>query len=251
MRVPRPRPRMARLAGAQELLDGTLDDPALLVGNLRDLRRINRLLGGARLSRHALLGFVNGDAGRDGREESLRVLDVGTGGADIPLAVRRDWPRALPRPTFVGVDSRPEVLAAARALNPGLKRGSVELALGDGRGLAWPDRSFDVGHASLVLHHLEPVTAVAFLRELARVSRRGIVINDLDRAWFHWLGAWLIGHLLTRNPWTRHDAPLSIRRAYTVREMGDLLWTAGLRPIRVRRGFLRHRYAISAVRDDR
>ena len=41
---------MERLAGAQELLDGPLDDPATLAGNLRDLRRANALLGGVRLS---------------------------------------------------------------------------------------------------------------------------------------------------------------------------------------------------------
>ena len=37
---------MRRLAGAHELLDGPLDDEAALRGNLRDLGRINRWLGG-------------------------------------------------------------------------------------------------------------------------------------------------------------------------------------------------------------
>ena len=41
---------MERLTDAVELLDGPLDDPAVLAGNLRDLRRINRWLGGISLS---------------------------------------------------------------------------------------------------------------------------------------------------------------------------------------------------------
>jgi hypothetical protein len=39
-----------------------------------------------------------------------------------------------------------------------------------------------------------------------------------------------------------------VRRAYTVVEMKALLAVAGLRPIATRRHFLRHRYAIAAVR---
>ena len=41
---------MKRLTDGVELLDGPLDDRATLAGNLRDLRRINRWLGGVRLS---------------------------------------------------------------------------------------------------------------------------------------------------------------------------------------------------------
>ena len=37
---------MDRRTDATELLDGPLDDPAALAGNLRDLRRVNRWLGG-------------------------------------------------------------------------------------------------------------------------------------------------------------------------------------------------------------
>ena len=127
-------------------------------------------------------------------------------------------------------------------------RPGIELAVSDGRALPFPDDAFDVAHASLVVHHLDPPDAVTFLRELARVARAGIVVNDLDRARIHWLGAWLIGHLLTRNPLTRHDAPLSVRRAYRPNEMRGLLGRAGLRPIAIERAFLGHRYAIAAVR---
>ena len=45
---------MDRLADAVELLDGPLDDQATLAGNLRDLARVNRWLGGASLSGPAI-----------------------------------------------------------------------------------------------------------------------------------------------------------------------------------------------------
>jgi hypothetical protein len=61
------------------------------------------------------------------------------------------------------------------------------------------------------------------------------------------VGAWLLGHLLTTNRYTRHDAPLSVRRAYRPQEAAAMLYTAGLRPVRVVRGAFGQRYAIAAV----
>jgi ubiquinone/menaquinone biosynthesis C-methylase UbiE len=151
--------------------------------------------------------------------------------------------------TVVAVDSRAEVLDAARELRPGLDRlAGLELRVADGRVLPFPDEAFDVAHASLVLHHLEPRDAVAFLCELARVSRAGVVVNDLSRGRLHWAAAWALGRTLFRSAYTRHDAPLSVRRAYTAEEMADLLDDANLRPIRRARGLAGHRYAIAAVR---
>ena len=77
---------MDRLTDATELLDGPLDDQRALADNLRDLRRINRWLGGVALTRSALRTLAASN-------EGLTVLDVGTGGADIPMALLDDAAR--------------------------------------------------------------------------------------------------------------------------------------------------------------
>jgi ubiquinone/menaquinone biosynthesis C-methylase UbiE len=238
---------MDRRADAPEHLDGPLGDAGVLADNLRDLRRVNRLLGGVALSSRAIDALLashvtQGPGGGDAT--TIRMLDVGTGGADIPIALLAQWRRRGRQLEVTGVDSRPEVIAAARS-----DAGSVpglELEVADGLALPYPDRSFDIAHASLVLHHLEPDAAVTLLRELSRVARLGVVINDLARGWLPWLGAWLLAHLATGNAFTRHDAPLSVRRAYTALEAVEMLELAGLRPIYRARGFLGHRWAIAA-----
>jgi len=232
---------MERRTDAVELLDGPLDDQAALVGNLRDLGRINRRLGGADLSAAAIEALA---AHRD----DLTLLDVGTGAADIPLSLIARARQRNRRLRAVGIDSRPEVLAAAVRLQPTIStEDSLDLHVGDGRALRYPDRSFDIAHASLVLHHLDPADAVTLLGEMRRVARLGVVINDLERSRVGWVGAWLIGHLLTGNRLTRHDAPLSVRRAYRASEMTAMLRSAGLVPVRTVRGAFRQRYAIAAV----
>lgn len=214
---------MKRRSDVEELLDGPLDDPAALRGNLRDLERVNRWLGGTALSARAIDALA-GDHG------SLTVLDVGTGAADIPVALLARAARNGRRLQVTGIDSRPEVLVAAVERQPrlGMTPG-LELHVGDGRALPFPDRSFDVAHASLLIHHLEPAAAVTLMREMSRVSRRGIVVNDLLRSRVAWLGAWLLSRVATRNRYTRNDAPMSVRRAYTVAELASLMAAAGLR----------------------
>ena len=217
-----------------------LDEPELhgrhLPGTLADLRRINRFLGGTRLTLAALDSLV-GDRPPD---RSLAVLDVGTGGGDIPVAVAR-WAERRGRPIrIVATDVSPEILQIASATTqPG-----VEFALADARRLPFPDDSFDIALCSLLVHHFTPDEAVTVLSEMRRVSRIGIVVNDLVRGRLGSGGAWAVGHLLTANPITRHDAPASARRAYTREDLCELGQLAGLRDLRLR-GWLGYRVAMT------
>jgi len=231
---------MERLTDAKEFLDGPLDDQGSLVANLRDLRRINRWLGGVKLSASAIDALA-------GQLSAIVLLDVGTGGADIPVALLRRADAHGSRLEIVALDSRSEILAAARRADPdATATPGLQLLLGDGQSLPFADGAFDIAHSSLVLHHLEPTEAVNLLTEMHRVARLGVVVNDLDRGWLGWLGAWLLGHIVTRNRYTRHDAPMSVRRAYRADEMTALMLEAGLVPMHTFRGALGQRYSIAA-----
>ena len=156
------------------------------------------------------------------------MLDVGTGGADIPMALlARRRPSAAGRLRVVGLDSRPEVLAAAaladRRRVADDRRPRRSRSATGGRSPT-PIDAFDVVHASLVLHHLDGDEAVALLaRDGPRRAARGRRQRPATAAGSRWLGAWLLGHLLTGNRYTRHDAPLSVRRAYRVDEALELV----------------------------
>jgi ubiquinone/menaquinone biosynthesis C-methylase UbiE len=240
---------MERLAHVFEHLDGPLRDREALAGNLRDLRRVNRFLGGAALSSSALDALVASKAVAaseiDG-QRPIRLLDVGTGAADIPIALLARWTAAGRRLEVMAVDSRQEIIAAVLDTYGGAHVPGLHLAVADGRDLPYDDRSFDVAHTSMVLHHLDSEAAVALLGEMRRVARLGVIVNDLARGRLAWMGAWLLAHLATRNAFTRHDAPLSVRRAYTSVEATALFERAGMRPMYEAHGFLGHRWVLAA-----
>jgi len=75
-------------ATAKEFLDQPDLDPGLAVASYRFMERVNRYFGGVRIVRR----FVAAEAA--GREDGtpLRILDIGAGSCDIPLAVSR-WAR--------------------------------------------------------------------------------------------------------------------------------------------------------------
>jgi SAM-dependent methyltransferase len=204
---------LADRADAVELLDGGCLSLPEVEQNLVDLARLNRLPGGTAASIEGIGHLV-------GARADARVLDVGTGRADMPLAFAdRGW-------RTIGLDTNPDVLLVAgreTAAQP-----LVEIVAGDGRSLPFEDGAFDVTHASLFVHHFGPAEVVAILSELRRVARRGVVVNDLRRGLMPLLATGASAVLFGRSRVTWTDGLASARRSYTLAELDDLLAEAGL-----------------------
>jgi ubiquinone/menaquinone biosynthesis C-methylase UbiE len=105
----------------------------------------------------------------------------------------------------------------------------VTLLQADVRAIPLPDASVDVAHASLLVHHLDPPDVVRALRELRRVARRGVVVNDLRRGPIAFAVTAATVLVLSRGRYTRHDGVQSARRAYTLAELDEMAAAAGLR----------------------
>jgi len=221
---------LPRAAGVLELLDR----PAPLADLrecLDDVARLNGLFGG----RLVTLAHVRRLLRHVPRDRPATVLDLGTGGADIPRALVR-WARRAGRPIRVfALDRDAATLEVARRV----ARPYPEIVLLRADALALPlrPRSVDVVISALTLHHLEPAAARAYLEAMDRTGRVGLVVNDLVRSRPAYAGVWLATRLLARNRMSRHDGPLSVLRAYTPREVRALCASAGLGAVEI------HRYA--------
>lgn len=212
-----------------DMLDGesTAQD---LAGNLRDIRLANRLFGGTRAVLRALDEMLGREPTNDGRP--VTILDLATGSADIPRAIIAHGNEQGWQLQVTATDSQADIVAAAQE---GSKPATLTIEQADARALPYADDAFDIVLLSLALHHFEPGDALRVLAEMKRVARTGMVVNDLERSRAGLAGAWLFAHALTRNRMTRHDAPLSVRRAYTAGEARALAHVAGWQAPRVRR----------------
>ena len=85
---------------------------------------------------------------------------------------------------------------------------------------------------SLFLHHFPPAQVRHLLAAWYAMAELGVIANDLIRARLPYAGYFLLQPFIARSYLTRYDAPLSIRRAYTLAEMRRLAAEAGV-PVRL------------------
>lgn len=220
----------ARVAGA-ELMDRPDVEVAALEEGLADLRRVNRWMGGGRTAIGAVLPAVSEAAGTGA---PVRVLDVATGSADIPLALARRALREGVPLQVMATDVHPATVAAA-ARNAAAEP-AVDVSRADALSLPYADGSFHVAMCHTALHHFDEEAARRLLAELGRVSTHRVIVTDLGRGRLAEAGvALLAATLWRRHPVTRHDSVVSIRAAYTPREARALAAAAGLREVRTHR----------------
>jgi ubiquinone/menaquinone biosynthesis C-methylase UbiE len=194
-----------------------------LESSLKEVWAVNRYMGGnPALFRHLrrLMAIADGDG------RTVRILDIATGLADIPVAIVRWAEKRGMDVSVTGIDIHPQIAALAGSRTKAYPAVRIERA--DGRSLPYADGSFDLTLCNLALHHLDDEGAIRMLREMRRVSRIGWVVTDLERHPAAYGAARLLARLVWRSPVTRHDGPLSVLRSYTAREAGELVQRAGV-----------------------
>lgn len=199
------------------------NDPNELTDMFDDLRRLNHWFGGWTMTARGLTQFIS----QFETGQSITILDVATGSADIPERLAL-WAREQGHEmTIIATDRNPDVLKMSKGPDD---CDDVQLVAADALQLPFSDNSFDVAASSFFIHHLTKDEAVAALREMSRVSRHGVLVNDLVRSWPSFIGAWTFTRIFTRNGISRHDAVLSARRSYSSAELVELARLAGLEP---------------------
>ncbi len=202
--------------------------------NLAEMSRFNRWLGGRRSLRKFLLPKVR---------SGWRVVDAGCGGGGLLRFVSRWAHQRGLRVRLIGLDQDRRNLAVAREnLGP-----EAWLVAGDLTQMPFRDGSVEGLYSTLVLHHLDPQPLREAVAESARVSSHIAVLNDLVRDRLALLFFRAAAPLLARCRLTRYDGDLSIRRAYTPKELAEQARQAGLVEPRVKEDLLFRRMTLAVV----
>lgn len=179
-------------------------------------------------------------------KDGSTVLDVGSGHGDM-LRCLSNWAAARRlRLDLVGVDLNPlSKLSAERVTS---QSQGIDFITGNVFSFA-SEQKIDYIISSLFAHHLTDQQLVEFIRWMDRRACMGWLINDLHRHPIPYYFIKSIVRLLSCNRLIRHDAPVSVARAFTVRDLKKLLETAGIPAHRVSiRWYFPFRYAVACSR---
>jgi ubiquinone/menaquinone biosynthesis C-methylase UbiE len=193
-----------------ELMDDLSRPDSEFVEAYTELTAVNKHLGGIR----AIERFLPDDA--------VTVLDVAAGGCDVgeALASRRKC-------RVISLDMNLRGLKRAEQTTP---------VAGDAIQLPFSDSSFDAVICSLTFHHLTNAECVSVLREMWRVARRIVIVNDLHRNRVAHASIRILSALFSRSTMFRNDSAASVRRAFRPTELADVAKKASV-PARVYRSF--------------
>ncbi len=224
---------------APELMDRPDFDRRQVVDTFRFLQPVNRWLGGHR----PLLSFLRRESQSWGPDQVYHFLDVGCGAGDVALALAR-WGRNQGyRLRIHGIDKHPAVVELAQAKC----RAYPEISLARQDVFSLDSPAYDYVHASQFLHHFPDERVPAVLTHLLGLSRRKLVINDLVRAPLFYLATWAF--TLFTAPVFRHDARLSVKKGFKLKELARLLQDTGLARFELERHFL-YRFLLILSREE-
>jgi len=232
---------MPRCKDEREYLDSWDQGDFLEIAeNLADMERIVGLIG----IPERVMMVVEGLLESESEKKTFRVLDIATGPGWVPRLISNLSEKSGVVFNVVSVDINPEVVKYARYQTPAHTR--VKFVIDDVRYLKYSPDSFDLVICSMSLHHFSQIEAVKLISKIDQVASKMWLVCDLLRnRWAYWATA-MVTRLMSSNRITRHDGPLSIRRAYTSLELQELVKKAGVQDVKMEKW---GRFCVAITRD--
>ena len=190
--------------------------------NLDELETINTWLGGYQPVLDALARL----RGRFPGGQPLRVADLGSGGGDTLRHVARWGRQHGVQLQLTGIDANPFMLDYAMAKSrdyPEISYRQLDIFSPE-----FQAQPYDVLTCSLFCHHFTDEELMPLLRQWQRQTHVAVVINDLHRHWLAYYSIKWLTRLLGGSYLVRHDAPLSVARAFRREDWVKLLAQAGI-----------------------
>jgi 2-polyprenyl-3-methyl-5-hydroxy-6-metoxy-1,4-benzoquinol methylase len=207
----------------KELLDAE-DIPTVdLYQNLRELDRINALLGGYDITFSALKKVIQ-------PEKTYTLMDIGCGGGDTLKRIQEWQLRKKLKLDLMGIDLKPVCIEYATRHKP---RPDIQFICDDYRNMFQHVPQVDIIHACLFCHHLDEQQLVELI-QFALDKNKVLIINDLERNGFAYWSIKLLTAFFSKSYLVKNDAPLSVARGFVKKEWLDIIKKAGAKHFSVK-----------------
>lgn len=101
--------------------------------------------------------------------------------------------------------------------------------------LPFKEKSIDIVHLSLFLHHFTEPEIISILKMSLKICKAGIVINDLRRSWFAYIGILLLTKIFSKSEMVKNDGPLSVKRGFVKTDLKNILKQLGIVRFKINR----------------
>ncbi len=218
-----------------EWMDDPAIDPVEHAQALAGLARLNRFTGVAGLMYRYVRRLTKNRKSSTSVVRPLRILDVASGGGDVPIA----WAQLAKRDgieiQITLIDISPVALEQQQRL---AKANGVDVKSIQMNCLTEPlPTGFDLVTNSLFMHHLEVADAAHMLRQMRAATDNAILVCDLERSRLNVALVEFAGQVLSRSKVVHHDGPQSVRGAFTRNEFAELGEYAMESPIQIHSAF--------------
>lgn len=207
----------------KELLDAEDIPTADLFQNLRELDRINTLLGGYDITFSALKKVIQ-------PEKTYVLIDIGCGGGDTLKRIQQWQSRNKLKLELIGIDLKPVCIEYATQHKA---RPDIQFICDDYRNMFQHVAQIDLIHACLFCHHLDERQLIELV-QFAMDKNAVLIINDLERNWFAYWSIKILTALFSKSYLVKNDAPLSVARGFVKKEWIDLINKAGAKHFSVK-----------------
>jgi 2-polyprenyl-3-methyl-5-hydroxy-6-metoxy-1,4-benzoquinol methylase len=199
-----------------EFLDSKDCDTQLAYSSYRLMKWVNRFGGGTK----AVENYLATEISHNGDSRSVRILDIGSGTCDIPLAILK-WARNKSQKIeFTCLEINETALKIA---TENIKRSGFDaIELKDESIFEFDCRQdFDYIVGSMFFHHFQNERILNLIKKLRSYMVKSILINDLRRNLMSYAGCRIMACLFSKG--LRHDVLLSIRKGFKSKELSRLL----------------------------
>ena len=201
----------------QELMDDFSIRDERIDEALKELKIINKYLGGASTTYSALKYFISSE------KENITALDIGSGSSDNLISAKKKFNNLQ----IISLDINLRTLLYTEEAVKKINSDVFHLPIKDG--------SCDIVHTALFLHHFNEGQLTILLKEFLRVANIGVIINDLRRSILAFIGIKLLTIIFSKSEFVKNDAPLSVKKGFNKPEFIKLLSNAGISNYNIRR----------------
>ena len=202
----------------KELLDAAEIPFYDIKKNLQELNTINTLLGG-----HAIT--ISGFRKLIGNRKKIIVCEIGCGGGDNLVAIKKWCDRKGIDIHCIGIDMKVECIQVAQ--NQHHLIGKTTWFTNDYVETKFESQP-DIIFSSLFCHHFTNEALIFQLQWMKANAKIGFFINDLHRHPIAYYSIRILTKLFSNSYLVKHDAPLSVARGFVAAEWEAIGIKAGI-----------------------